>query len=202
MRSMAATAEAAPPGTDKHPSLALVNSAGEQTRGGARDELDTPQAVRAWLVGRDLIAQDALLQEYCRSRIVGLRESLRDLFDAHTAGAVPSSDAIEALNRTLTSAPGAMLLRFEPAKGFTRSADHPTTQVIERVMAHIAEDAATLLAGDDASILASCEADGCSRFFLRTHARRQWCSVRCGDRVRASRAYARKRVRSLDPPRI
>jgi len=37
-------------------------------------------------------------------------------------------------------------------------------------------------------------ADFCQRFFLRTHARRQWCSTRCGDRVRAARAYARKRA--------
>ncbi|MDN5704722.1 MAG: hypothetical protein L0K41_03970 [Yaniella sp.] len=27
---------------------------------------------------------------------------------------------------------------------------------------------------------------------MRTHARRRWCSTRCGDRVRAARAYARK----------
>ncbi|WP_309816129.1 CGNR zinc finger domain-containing protein [Pseudarthrobacter sulfonivorans] len=33
-----------------------------------------------------------------------------------------------------------------------------------------------------------CEAESCGRFFLRTHARRQWSSTRCGDRVRAARA--------------
>ncbi|MHC5560905.1 CGNR zinc finger domain-containing protein (plasmid) [Kocuria sp. U4B] len=31
---------------------------------------------------------------------------------------------------------------------------------------------------------------------MRTHGRRQWCSTRCGDRVRAARAYARKQERS------
>ncbi|WP_241990404.1 MULTISPECIES: CGNR zinc finger domain-containing protein [Cryobacterium] len=191
---MKETTQIAVPGADEHPCLALVNSVSILPRGKRHDDLADPEAVRAWLLARDLIVPEALLHEYCRGRIVALRESLRGVFAAHTAGEVPPPDAIEALNRTLTSAPGALLLRFEPTKGYTRSADHPTTQVVEHVMALIAEDAATLLASEDASMLASCEADGCWRFFLRTHARRQWCSTRCGDRVRAARAYARKRA--------
>lgn len=182
------------PGVHEHPCLALVNSVSERARGERRDELATPEAAKAWLLARDLIDGDAVLYGYCRDRIVALRESLRDLFTAHTDGGVPPPEAVQALNRALTSAPGALLLRFEPAGGFTRSADHPVTQVVEHVMALIAEDAATLLTGDEASMLASCEADGCQTFFLRTHARRQWCSNRCGDRVRAARAYARKRA--------
>lgn len=182
------------PGAEEHPCLALVNSASGPVGGKRSDSLATPESVRTWLLTRDLIEPDAVLYEYCQQRIVALRESLRDLFTAHVGGAVPPSAAVEAVNRALASAPGALLLRFEASVGFTRSADHPVTQVIEHVMALIAEDAATLLAGDDGSILALCEADGCRRFFLRTHARRQWCSTRCGDRVRAARAYARKRV--------
>ncbi|MFC4716815.1 CGNR zinc finger domain-containing protein [Glutamicibacter sp. BW77] len=34
--------------------------------------------------------------------------------------------------------------------------------------------------------------------FRGTHGRRQWCSTRCGDRVRAARAYARKRENALN----
>ncbi|WP_432761951.1 CGNR zinc finger domain-containing protein [Saxibacter everestensis] len=191
---MTETAQIAVPGVEEHPCLALVNSVSELTRGKRHDELATPDAVRAWLLALDLIVPGAVLHEYCRSRIVALREDLRDVFAAHTTGDVPPPEAMQALNRALTSAPGALLLRFEPMAGFTRSADHPMTQVIEHVMALIAEDAAALLTGDDASLLASCEADGCQRFFLRTHARRQWCSTRCGDRTRAARAYARKRA--------
>ena len=44
--------------------------------------------------------------------------------------------------------------------------------------------------------VAQCEATSCDRFLLRTHARRCWCSTRCGDRVRAARAYARKLERA------
>ncbi|MBC7304671.1 MAG: ABATE domain-containing protein [Nocardia sp.] len=191
---MAETVQTAVPGVEEHPCLALVNSVSGPAGGKHRDELITPEGVRTWLLSRDLIAPDAALFEYCRGRIVALRENLRDLFTAHTGGDVPSPEAVQAVNRALTSAPGALLLQFEPMTGFSRSSDHPVTQAVEHAMALVAEDAAALLTGDDASMLASCEADGCQRFFLRTHARRQWCSTRCGDRVRAARAYARKRM--------
>lgn len=179
------------PGAAHHASLALVNSVGERGRG---DDLATPESLRDWLLARDLIDEGAVLHEYCRGRMVGLRESLRELFAAHVDAVAPSPDAVQALNDALTSAPGALLLHFEPTAGFSRRADHAVTQVVERIMALIADDAAALLTGDAASVLARCEAERCGRFFLRTHARRQWCSNRCGDRVRAGRAYARRRM--------
>ncbi|MBT2485290.1 MULTISPECIES: ABATE domain-containing protein [unclassified Microbacterium] len=185
------------PGAEQHPSLALVNTVTTQTGGAPLDELDTPEELRKWLLRRALIAPEAELQEHCRSRIVALRESLRIIFDAHAQGDVPAADAVDELNRALTAVPGALLLRFEPTSGFTRSPDHPTTQVIEHVMALIADDAASLLSGHEASMLAQCDASPCSRFFLRTHARRQWCSTRCGDRVRAARSYVRKKAPSV-----
>jgi predicted RNA-binding Zn ribbon-like protein len=182
------------PGAKEHPSLALVNSASELPGGRRYDELEGPDDAAAWLMAHDLIRPETVLQEHCRGRLAALRADLRDLFTAHATGDVPTTAAVQALNRALTAAPGALLLQFDPTAGFTRSAKHPVTQVVEHVMAVLAEDAASLLSGDQASVLASCEADGCQRFFLRTHARRQWCSTRCGDRVRAARAYARKRA--------
>ena len=194
MRTMSETLPAAAPGAEEHPSLALVNSANELPGGKRYDELDGPDDATTWLRAHDLIASDTELHEHCRGRLAALRSDLRDLFTAHTTGGVPTTAAVQALNRALTCAPGALLLQFDPESGFTRRASHPVTQVVEHVMAVIADDAASLLSGDQASVLASCEADGCQRFFLRTHARRQWCSTRCGDRVRAARAYARKRT--------
>ncbi|MFC8303243.1 CGNR zinc finger domain-containing protein [Specibacter sp. NPDC057265] len=181
------------PGTQEHPSLALVNSAGDVAGGRGYDELSTPEVATAWLVARDLVRPDAVLYKHCQGRLVALRADLRDLFTAHATANVPTTSAVHALNSALTCAPGTLLLQFDPQAGFTRRADHPVTQVVEHVMAMIAEDAASLLSGDEASQLASCEADSCQRFFVRTHARRQWCSTRCGDRVRAARSYARKR---------
>lgn len=190
---MSETLLAAAPGAEDHPSLALVNSAGYLAVDRGYDELGTPEAATAWLKARDLVGSDAELFEQCQGRLVALRANLRALFDAHTTGATPATSAVQSLNSALTCAPGALLLRFDHQAGFSRRADHPVTQVVEHVMAVIAEDAASLLTGNQASHLAPCEADSCQRFFLRTHARRQWCSTRCGDRVRAARAYARKR---------
>lgn len=194
MRNVSRVGRTAVPGAAEHPSVALVDTVSAAPRGQLRDELDTPDALADWLLARDLISPDAVLYEHCWGRIVEFRQSLRDLFTAHVEGSAPSLTTIQALNRALTRASGARLLHFDPATGFTRSADHPATQVIEHVMALIAEDAAALLTGKEASMLTSCQAKGCLQFFLRQHARRQWCSTRCGDRVRAARAYTRRRT--------
>jgi predicted RNA-binding Zn ribbon-like protein len=193
MRTMFETPLAAAPGAQDHPSLALVNSAGYLAGGRGYDEMSTPEAATAWLVARDLVGPDAELYEQCQGRLMTLRADLRVLFTAHNTKDAPPTSAVHALNAALTRAPGALLLQFDPHEGFTRSVDHPVTQVVEHVMAVIADDAASLLTGNQASQLTPCEADPCQRFFLRTHARRQWCSTRCGDRVRAARAYTRKR---------
>jgi predicted RNA-binding Zn ribbon-like protein len=183
----------APPGIDEHPSLALVDSAGLLPGGKEFDELATPASTMSWLRSRDLIAGDAELYDYCRNRLAGLRSVVRELVVARIGGVEPSAGAVRALNDALTSAPSVLRLRFDTASGFSRTAEHPATQVVEHAMALIAEDAASLLTGEDAAKLALCGADSCDRVFLRTHARRQWCSTRCGDRMRAARAYARKR---------
>lgn len=193
MRTMSESLLAAAPGAQDHPSLALVNSAGDVAGGRGHDEMSTPRAATAWLMTRDLVGPEAVLHEQCHGRLVALRSDLRELFTAHITGDVPSTSSVHALNSALTCVPGALLLRFDPQAGFSRRADHPVTQVVEHVMALIADDAASLLSGEQASQLASCEADSCRRFFVRTHARRQWCSTRCGDRVRAARAYSRRR---------
>lgn len=150
------------------------------------------------MVQRDLASPDAAVQEYCRSRLAGLRDDLRAVFEAHVVGDVPEPGALAAVNRALSSAPGALLLRHDPTTGFTRTAAHPATQIVEHAMAVIAEDAVGLLTGELAGQVSRCEATSCDRFLLRTHARRQWCSTRCGDRVRAARAYARKHGRGSE----
>lgn len=181
------------PGTREHPSLALVDTVYGAPGAPGHDELSTPEAATAWLIDHGLIAPESGLQEHCQGRLVKLRCDLRDLFAAQVTKDIPPPQSVEALNRALTTAPAALLLRFDSASRFFRSAEHPVTQAVDHAMAIIAEDAASLLAGDDASRIAACESDSCQQFFLRTHARRQWCSTRCGDRVRAARAYARRR---------
>lgn len=182
------------PGVAEHPSLALVDSAGALPGGKEFDELATPESMIAWLMSHDLVAEGAKLYDHCRGRLAELRGTVRDLMVARAEGSAPAAGSVRLLNEALSSAPGVLRLHFDPASGFVRTAEHPATQVVEHIMALIAEDAAALLTGEDAAMLAVCEASSCDRLFLRTHARRQWCSTRCGDRMRAARAYARKRA--------
>ena len=95
--------------------------------------------------------------------------------------------------------PSAALLRYDAHEGLSRVASHPVMQLVDHAMAQIAEDAAALLTGPDAHLVARCASAPCDRFMVRTHARRQWCSRRCGARQRANRAYARKQVSATVP---
>ncbi|MFD0392948.1 CGNR zinc finger domain-containing protein [Streptomyces nogalater] len=60
----------------------------------------------------------------------------------------------------------------------------------------LAEDATELLTGSDAAQLTECAAQGCARWFLRSHGARRWCTTKCGNRVRAARAYAARKAGS------
>ncbi|MGP9783111.1 hypothetical protein CQ010_06095 [Arthrobacter sp. MYb211] len=185
------------PGTQKHLSLDLVNSVLHLPGGKIVDELDSPEETTAWLKRRELVDEDAALQSYCQNRLSGLRADLREAFSMSAAQQPFDPQILERLNKALTAAPHIPLLRYSPDNGFYRSTEHPVTRLVEYAMSVITEDAATLLASEESALLAQCEAEPCQRFLLRTHGRRQWCSTRCGDRVRAARAYARKREKAL-----
>lgn len=181
------------PGAREHVSIDLVNSV-IVVGGNAQDALGTPEATSAWLVERDLVGDGSMLQSYCRTRLVGLRDHVHAAFSASVDGTTIDSKTLDGLNSALVAAPYSPQLRFDPKSGFFREVVHPITQLVEHAMSAIAEDAASLLTGEEAPLLARCQAEPCTRFFLRTHGRRQWCSTRCGDRIRAARAYARKRA--------
>lgn len=181
------------PGAREHISIDLVNSEMHLPGGKIYDVLTSPEETTSWLMAHGLVGEGAMLQSSCQSRLTGLRGELRKAFAARVSGAAVDPRVLDRINAALTATPNASLLRYAPGEGFFRSLEHPVTQLIEHAMSVIAEDAAALLAGDDAHLLAQCEAEPCSRFLLKTHGRRQWCSTRCGDRVRAARSYARKR---------
>lgn len=194
MRNMSEMPLPPSPGTLEYRSIDLVNSEIQLPGGKTCDALNTPEETTIWLISRGLVSEGTLLQSYCQNRLVGLRGDLRKAFAARVSGVTVEPRVLDGINAALTAAPNTSLLHYAPGEGFFRSLEHPTTRLIEHAMSVIAEDAAALLAGDAAHLLAQCEAEPCSRFLLKTHGRRQWCSTRCGDRVRAARSYARKRT--------
>jgi predicted RNA-binding Zn ribbon-like protein len=55
-----------------------------------------------------------------------------------------------------------------------------------------------LLSGSAAASLRACRAPGCVLYFVKTHPRREWCSVASGNRTRAARHYERVRSAKAD----
>jgi predicted RNA-binding Zn ribbon-like protein len=191
MRSMT-DVPAPAPGADRHPALDLANTP-LALPSGEIDLLATPSDASAWLIGRGLAPPDAVVSELCAERLRGLRRHIRGLFSAQVFLSAPDPADLDAVNVALTRAPSTDVLRWDSSRGLYRAPAHPIDQMLERALAVLAADAADLLTGPSASRLAACGSPPCRRFLLRTHAARHWCSVRCGDRARAARAYARRR---------
>ncbi|UUS34076.1 ABATE domain-containing protein [Streptomyces changanensis] len=179
------------PGAERYPALDLANSAVTLPGGQRLDLLDTPAGAERWLVDRGLAPVDTGMQELCASLLRSLRDHVRALLAAHAAGRPAPADALTALNDALTRAPAASLLRWDPDRGLYRETAHPVARIVEHALAVLAADTADLLTGPDADRLTACGSTPCNRYLLR-HGRRHWCSVRCGDRARAARAYARR----------
>jgi predicted RNA-binding Zn ribbon-like protein len=179
------------PGADRHPALALANTL-QTTPGGTADLIADRDLATDWLLTFRLIPEATPLGDPCTARLHTLRQDLRALFTAVTQGTPPPRRALTAVNHALTAAPTAELLAWDPERGLHRTTGHPLDRLTDHALALVAADAAALLTGPDADKLSACGAGHCSRFLLRTHASRQWCSVRCGDRVRAARAYSRR----------
>ncbi|WP_223149686.1 ABATE domain-containing protein [Actinoplanes lobatus] len=185
----------AAPGADRYPGLDLANSRLSMPGGQAADLLATPEDATHWLIERDLAPAGTVLHEICAGRLRALRERIRDLFAAHLQGTEPPAGSLAAINTALTRVPTAAELRWDPATGLHRATPHPTDQAVDHALGVLAASAADLLTGADAARLTACDSTPCIRYLLRT-GRRHWCSVRCGDRARAARAYARRTDRT------
>ncbi|MFD7642128.1 CGNR zinc finger domain-containing protein [Kitasatospora sp. NPDC059795] len=181
------------PGAEQHPALDFANSLLSLPTG-PLDLLGTPEEATAWLLGHDLAPVGGRLYRPCTDRLHRLRGAVRELIGARTTDAPAPPEALAAVNAALTATPSAPLLHWDAERGLHRALPHPADRIADRAMAQLAADAAELLTGPDAGRLAACGGAPCTRFFVRTHAARHWCSTRCGDRVRAARAYAKKRA--------
>ncbi|MFE2916465.1 CGNR zinc finger domain-containing protein [Kitasatospora indigofera] len=184
----------AAPGADQHPALALVNTRTVRPTG-AFDDLAEPAGALDWLTGTGLLPARRTLTAGEAGRLRTLRESVRELFTARLTGAAPDRAALAGLNEALAAAPFTGRLHWAAAGDGPRLESRPAGGTpLDAALTRLARDAAELLSGPQAETIAACAAGDCIRFFLRTHGARQWCSQRCGDRVRAARHYARTRA--------
>jgi len=165
---------------------------------GRHDDLRTAADVDAWLdaVGLDRAGAPANDGELATAR--ALRDAVRTLAAYVTAddrpGAAAAAEqvgaALDLVNATAAELPASRLaLRDGRLEVGAPSGASPVTTAL----AGVAEQAVALLGGQDAARLRACYAPGCVLYFVKTHPRRAWCSVACGNRVRAARHYQRAR---------
>jgi predicted RNA-binding Zn ribbon-like protein len=176
------------PGEDRHLALALVNSRRNGPQGPV-DELADVGGMAAWLADHELADPTAGPAELITLR--ALRDAVRELLSARIEGRAPAADAVEAVNAASRAAPLARVLDWPRPDAPQARRDGLGACGAALAGALAAGDAIELVTGPEHAALHACGAPGCVRLLLRDHPRRQWCSTRCGDRVRASRYYHR-----------
>jgi predicted RNA-binding Zn ribbon-like protein len=167
-------------------------------RAGVHDDLLNPADLVAWLVAVGLDARIAKVSDADVLQAHRLRDALRRIAalctdDERVAAASPLDvdTALEEINDALAHQPWARLtVRAGRLERETASAGVPLASVLAAVSA----EAVDLFTGPDRSPLRACDAPGCVLYFVRSHPRREWCSIACGNRARAARHYQRVRA--------
>ena len=121
------------------------------------------------------------------ARFAELRDAVRSLIGAAVGGADLPAKAVATVNTASAAAP----FWTELAADGSVLAEKTTAKGAAAERGRIAREAIALLAGDDREALRSCQAPGCVLFFVKTHARQEFCGPVCGNRARAARHYAR-----------
>lgn len=142
---------------------------------GLVERLPDPDTARRWL--RTELGWSG---PFDYEALVRLRDAVRGLLAARIADRPPGRANLAVLNASALPRVAELTARWElahrPAGG-------------EDLCGRIAQAAMSLLTGD--VDLAECAAHDCVTYFVRTDPRQQWHAVRCGNRVRAARRYAR-----------
>ncbi|MCE5291039.1 MAG: ABATE domain-containing protein [Nocardiaceae bacterium] len=165
---------------------------------GVHDELQASGDVDAFLdtVGIDRAGETATPPDLESAR--ELRDALRRLAghvtsDSRVAAASAIADidrALSVVNRAATDLPAPQLALTGDVLRLQR---HAEQRPVKARLALIAQDAMQMLTGDVATNLRACHAPGCVLYFVKSHPRREWCSVACGNRARAARHYQKVR---------
>ncbi|GAA2322005.1 hypothetical protein Scani_45950 [Streptomyces caniferus] len=183
--------------------------------GGVADDLAGPEGLAVWVRERsallDCAAGPALPDEALHTAVRELRAAVRSLFaravrpgppssaDAHRL--LPEEEALRRLNVAAALVPTAPRLSWEPgAPPVVRH--HPTGSPAsaDRIVAALARAALDFFTGPDRALLRACPAPRCVRYFVKDHARQEWCTPSCGNRARVARHHERRREVKDDAP--
>jgi predicted RNA-binding Zn ribbon-like protein len=165
---------------------------------GRHDDLRTTADLDGWLdaVGVDRAGAHASEGELATAR--ALRDAVRTLAahvtaDDRPGAAASAADVAAALDQVNATAAELQAPRLALRGGRLELGLPQGSSAVTTGLARVAEQAVALLGGEDAGRLRACYAPGCVLYFVKTHPRRAWCSVACGNRVRAARHYQRVR---------
>lgn len=174
-------------------------------RGRVQEALDSDGAAAAWLraiagrLGTDAAIKVEQLDEDTVRPVAGdlraLRDALRRLA-AEVTGDPRPPDTTPELTRpeaiaTLNASARAWTELAWPVDGRPAGVFRGSGTAAECALQLIAHQAVELFAGPDCARLRPCLAPNCALFFVKNHARREWCSPACGNRVRVARHYRR-----------
>jgi predicted RNA-binding Zn ribbon-like protein len=165
---------------------------------GIHDDFGTPTDVEEWLeaVGSDHDGARASASDLADA--VRLRDAVRRVAaertgDTRPAATSPISDvdeAIDVINSAASRARSPQLVRSGADLSVGAGGE---VAPIGAALAEIARSSIALLGGEGTMKACACYAPGCVLYFVKSHPRREWCSVTCGNRARAARHYERVR---------
>ncbi|MGY5128410.1 CGNR zinc finger domain-containing protein [Streptomyces nigrescens] len=183
--------------------------------GGVADDLAGPDRLADWVRERaallDCAEQPVTVDEALHTAVRDLRAALRSLFaravrpgppssaDAHRL--LPEAEAIDRLNAAAALVPTVPRLSWKSDAGPTlRLQPAGSPPAADRIVAALARAALAFLDGPDRALLRACPAPRCVRYFVKDHARQEWCTPSCGNRARVARHHERRREARGDAP--
>ncbi|GAA3444152.1 CGNR zinc finger domain-containing protein [Planomonospora venezuelensis] len=179
------------------------------TRSGPVDALADVAGMTAWArenAGGLALGDGFTATEELRREVVELRQAVRALFARAVApGPASAADAhrlpgfagsLDLVNAAALAVPTASRLEW-PDGGPPAARSVPAGGADEsaRIRAVLASSAIALLAGAERELLRACPAPRCVLYFVKEHARQEWCSTGCGNRARAARHYRQHKAR-------
>ncbi|MFE0529951.1 CGNR zinc finger domain-containing protein [Micromonospora parva] len=193
-----------------HLALALASTIRHDGNGGVADDLGDVAGLTRWLDeqaellreyvgGRDVLV--GVADEQTRLDVVAVRRATRTLFAVAVRPGPPSRadsssllsppEAVDRLNQAAALLPVRPVLRW-PEQGVpTLSWQGDAAEARLRLTAGLARAAVEFLASPARDLLRACPAPRCVRYFVKDHARQEWCKPSCGNRARVARHYQR-----------
>ncbi|MGP3927198.1 CGNR zinc finger domain-containing protein [Streptomyces sp. 8N616] len=131
-------------------------------------------------------------------RFLELRHALRELATALVNAEEPAPEHADMVNTAARMAAGWQEL--DPASAFRAVCRWPEADPRLVALGEIAAEGVRLFTGTQAQRIRACPAPGCILFFVKGHARREWCAAGCGNRVRVARHTRKARHAESSEP--